>query len=160
MKERCSIRSQSSDDFEFLHKLYQSTIERELSLLPFSEEQKIKFVEMQFNAQNRSCLENFADGEFFIIEYENKPIGRIYRAMADGILHIIDISILPEWRNLGIGSSLIVQSQDLAESRNVPLRLSVEKLNPAQHLYARLGFELIQEQAVFNVLEWRKDVFS
>jgi ribosomal protein S18 acetylase RimI-like enzyme len=35
--------------------------------------------------------------------------------------------------------------------------LHVEPLNPAQRLYRRLGFRLLEDRGVYHFLEWRPD---
>lgn len=57
------------------------------------------------------------------------------------------IEIHPTFHNKGIGSYIIQEiiSQAASEGENVNLR--VFKINPAQNLYKRLGFELVKETA-------------
>ena len=57
------------------------------------------------------------------------------------------ISILPEFRNLGIGTKLMTKLFDLLrENEYRQTSLSVQKDNPAVRFYQRLGYELSGER--------------
>jgi ribosomal protein S18 acetylase RimI-like enzyme len=68
-------------------------------------------------------------------------------------LRLVDISWLPEWRNLGVGTALLEQLGRQADALGMPLRLHVEKLNPALRLYRRLGFEERETGGLYWLLE-------
>ncbi len=55
----------------------------------------------------------------------------------------LSIAILPAWRGKGVGTKLLKQLIDAAQSHYTALSLSVSPDNPARLLYARLGFEVI-----------------
>ena len=84
----------------------------------------------------------------------NPLVGFYVDRTADEIL-VIDISLLPEFRNQGIGSALLQGVLGEAAEANRAVRLSVMNGNPAQRLYQRLGFVQIGESGVCYSLEWR-----
>lgn len=71
---------------------------------------------------------------------DNRPIGRMIVAREDQELRLVDIALLAEHRNSGIGTRLIQELIAEAAKVGKPLRLQVLKSNPAARLYSRLGF--------------------
>jgi hypothetical protein len=57
--------------------------------------------------------------------------------------------------NRGIGTALLRQLQAEAQAAGKPLRIHVERFNPAPGLHARLGFKQIEDKRVYLFLEWR-----
>ena len=61
------------------------------------------------------------------------------------------VSVLPEYRNLGIGGAMMEHLFDLLRSRNFKqTSLAVQKANPAARFYLRMGYEILRE----NDEEW------
>lgn len=52
----------------------------------------------------------------------------------------ISLAVLPQYRNLGIGTTLLQHVIDVTSAIYDALSLSVDRRNPAVHLYARCGF--------------------
>jgi GNAT superfamily N-acetyltransferase len=152
-----SLRAIDDSDLPFLLRVYRSAREPELALLPWNDEQKDAFCAMQFAAQDRGYREAYPDGEFLVIECDGALAGRLYRAASAGSLHVVDITMLPEWRNRGIGTALLRQEITRAEAAGRPLDLHVDKANPARQLYARLGFREIADAGMYVRLQWRSD---
>jgi ribosomal protein S18 acetylase RimI-like enzyme len=56
------------------------------------------------------------------------------------------ISVLPEYRNQGIGGELLQKLFELlVEKGYKQTSLSVQKENPALHLYQRMGYKIVCE---------------
>ena len=83
-----------------------------------------------------------------------RPIGRIYTDNRIDEIRLIDIALLPEYRGKGIGASLLSDLQDKADAVGKPIRIHVEKFNPALRLYERLGFTHIADTGVYYLMEW------
>jgi ribosomal protein S18 acetylase RimI-like enzyme len=147
------FRSQTEDDVPFLRRLYGSTREEELRIVPWSDQQKIAFLDMQFAAQSRDYQQNYPDCQFLIIDLEGERIGRLYVDRGE-LIEIVDIALLPEFRRRGIGRMLLeeILSEGAATRRKV--RIYVEHFNPARHLYDRLGFRHIETNGVYHLMEW------
>jgi ribosomal protein S18 acetylase RimI-like enzyme len=154
MKKLTTFRSITSDDQNFLYSLYASTREEELSQTTWTESEKEAFLRQQFTAQHQFYIEQFTRAKFDIVLVENEPVGRLYVDRRDDEIRLIDIALLPEYRNKGIGTSLINDLCDEAANRNKPLRIHVEKFNPALHLYKRLGFTEMKDSGVYYLMEW------
>jgi ribosomal protein S18 acetylase RimI-like enzyme len=67
-----------------------------------------------------------------------------------------DIALLPEYCNRGIGTTLLRTSE--AATAGKPLRIHVERFNPALRLYERLGFTPIAGRGVYLFMEWRAGI--
>jgi ribosomal protein S18 acetylase RimI-like enzyme len=84
-----------------------------------------------------------------------RPAGRLYVARWERELRLVDVALLPEHRGSGLGTALV--SRVLAEAADAgkPVTIHVERMNPAQRLYRRLGFTLLEDKGMYLLLEWR-----
>jgi ribosomal protein S18 acetylase RimI-like enzyme len=155
MTEAITLRPVSPADESFLCEVYSSTRTEELAPVPWDDEQKAAFLRMQFDAQHRYYHEQYPNGAFDVILIEGEPAGRLYVNRGPDELRIIDIAMLPAYRNRRIGSHLIGALQTEAALARKPLRIHVERFNPAMRLYERLGFQPIADRGVYLFLEWR-----
>ncbi len=117
--------------------------------------QKDQFLSMQFEAQHSYYKGQFTTAEFLLIEKDAEPIGRVYIDRREIEIRLIDIALLPGQRGLGLGTSLLEEVLGEAHTCGLPVSIHVEKNNPAMKLYLRLGFRPIEEQGVYDLLEWR-----
>jgi ribosomal protein S18 acetylase RimI-like enzyme len=67
---------------------------------------------------------------------------------------VLDIALLPEHRGRGIGAWLLTDVLAEAGAAAKPVQIHVERFNPAQRLYDRLGFRQIADEGVYLRLEW------
>lgn len=148
-KYAVTLRALHSNDMAFIERLYAGTRAEEMSHSGWPCEQIEAFLHQQFNAQHAYYQTHFADGEFFIIEHQGQAIGRLYLFWGQTTLNLIDIALLPGWQNQGIGSALLQPLIRRADEQGLAIELSVETYNPAQRLYARLGFLVIKESGVY-----------
>ena len=148
------LRPIRPEDQPFLHQVYASTRAEELAQVDWDDEQKNNFLAMQFNAQHSHYMEHFPDASFQVILREEVPVGRLYVDRRSDEIRVIDIALLPDFQREGIGSGLLKTL--LAEAGNscLPVRIHVERNNPAMSLYDRLGFRQIEDQGVYLLMEW------
>jgi len=153
-----ALRPIQLQDDAFLYQVYASTRADEMAITGWTAAQQGAFLQMQFNAQRQYYLEQYPTAEYHIIRCDGVDIGRlIVNREADEIL-LMDISLLPEHRNGGIGTALIRDLMAQAAQASKPIRLHVETFNRALHLYERLGFIKIQETGIHYEMEWRPEV--
>jgi len=152
---KISFRPIREDDRELLARLYASTRAEELSVVPWSEEQKAAFLHQQFEAQHAFYQEQFQNAQFSIVLLDGEPAGRLYIDRREDEIRLIDIALLPEHRGRGVGGELM--RGILAEGEETGLRVTihVERFNPALRLYQRLGFEHLEDQGPYYLMEWR-----
>ena len=76
------------------------------------------------------------------------------RRFSEDEIRIIDIALLSQQRNKGVGSGLLRDILTEAGEKNIPVRIHVEKFNPALNLYQRLGFKEVEDSGVYLLMEW------
>ncbi len=158
MPEGVRLRPETPSDLPFLLALYRSTREQELSLVDWSQARKDEFVAAQFAAQRQHYHREYPGARFEIVERDGLPVGRLYvHERADGI-RVMDLVVVPEARNQGLGRALLgAILEDGARSRR-PVTVHVDRHNPARRLYERLGFRRVNagpEDGLYLLLEAR-----
>lgn len=146
------MRQEREDDLDFLCALYRTTREDELERVDWSETQKQQFVEHQFLAQRSQYRQHYANAGFLIIECDQERIGRFYLHRTRAELRLMEVTLVPERRNQGLGSRLMQRLLDWSKELGLPVTLHVEPFNPAQRLYQRLGFETIEVRGVYHFM--------
>ncbi|MFO6424106.1 GNAT family N-acetyltransferase [Motilimonas sp. KMU-193] len=153
---RLTQRRFKPDDLSFLTRLYGALREPELRHAAMSPAQKTEFVAMQFQAQQHHYTNHYSTEHFNIIELSGLPIGRLFVDFWPSEIRIVDIALMPEYRNQGIGAHLLSELLHSGKARNVPVSIHVERHNPARHLYERLGFVHKSDfDEVYLLMEWR-----
>ena len=148
-----SLRPFSPDNQDFLFKLYASTREHELSAFAWPPAQQEAFLRMQFNAQQQWYATAFATADHQLIFVDEKPAGRILVFRDTDALRLVDIALLSEYRNRGIGTQLLRGLISESEKDRLPVRLQVLKSNPAFRVYQRLGFVTTGEDSMYYQME-------
>ncbi len=157
MTTEIQFRPTNEEDRAFLYRVYASTRSEELQQLDWTDQAKHDFLALQFKAQHRFYQQNFPEAEFQVILRGNDPIGRLYVDHRSNEIRLIDITLLPEFQRRGIGSALLESLLAEARASQLPLRMHVEKFNPAMRLYERLGFRKIEDHGVYFLLEGASD---
>jgi GNAT superfamily N-acetyltransferase len=146
-------RAMADADLPFVEALYASTRAEELALTGWPPEQQRAFLVQQHRMQHRQYRACHPDAEWLIVERRGEPIGRLYLKLWEGRRRIIDISLVPAARGLGIGGAILADVIAAAESQGQGVALRVEMRNPARRLYERLGFELVEDQGAYLCME-------
>ena len=149
------LRPIGENDFPFLRDLYAQVRADELAPVPWPEEVKRAFLDSQFELQHRHYTSVYIDADFLLIENDSGPIGRIYVHRAQGEICLMEVSLLPPWRGLGIGSALLRELLDEARASSMAVTLHVEPMNPARRLYERHGFRMVEHRGVYDFYLWR-----
>lgn len=149
-----NLRVANDDDAAFLLEVYASARANEMSMVPWNDEQKTAFLRFQFDQQHSSYHAQFPDASYDIILEDDQPIGRLYVRRAEEI-RILDITVLPQQRNRGVGISLLRKLLAEAAETSKPVSIWIEDFNPSMRLFERLGFSKIQGDGVNCLMEWR-----
>jgi ribosomal protein S18 acetylase RimI-like enzyme len=149
-----TLRPARPEDEPFLYDLYASTRAAELAALDWSSAQQEAFLSLQFRAQQAHYAEYPNPDPQIIVELD-RAIGRLLVSRLTDEIRLVDIALLPQWRGRGIGAALIRQLLDEAARAGKPVRLHVEKWNPAQRLYRRLGFVPRADDGLYCLMEWQ-----
>jgi ribosomal protein S18 acetylase RimI-like enzyme len=151
-----AVRPYTAEDDAFLYELYCSTRGDEVALLGWNDAQKDMFLRMQFHAQQQPFRVYDNVSEHWIILVDEMRAGRMLVFKLEDEIRLADIALLPQYRNRGIGESMIRDLQMKAESAGKLLSLHVAHSNPAQRLYQRLGFVSAGDGAAHVRMEWKR----
>jgi ribosomal protein S18 acetylase RimI-like enzyme len=146
-------RPACESDRPFLLELYAGVREAELAQTPWTPQQKNAFVEMQFNAQTVGYRDAHPQASHEIVCASDRAVGRVYWSRRPECLHILDITIAPLSRNLGIGSQVLRDILEDARREIKPVTIYVESYNPSLRLFQRLGFRAIGQDGFQMLLE-------
>ena len=156
MDPRITLRPIGPADTDFLLWVYRSTREYELAtIVDWTAEMKDAFVRQQFNAQHVWYQEHYQGATFDVILMDGVPGGRLYVHRREAEIRLVDITLLPEFRKGGLGTSLLRGLLAEGEAAGKPVTIHVEVYNPAMRLYERLGFLPIEYRGVYHLMEWR-----
>lgn len=150
-----SLRPAGPEDEPFLRRVYASSREDEMAVIPWSQAEKAAFLDQQFSAQHKYYHENYSDASWDIILVDGQPAGRLYVSRWPEDIRIIDIALLPEYRGRGVGTHLLRALLEEGGASGRKVSIHVELYNPARRLYDRLGFQPASEHGVYVLMEWR-----
>ena len=124
-------------------------------MVPWNDEQREAFLRMQFDAQHSYYHAQFPEASYQIILREAEPIGRMYVLRKEQEIEILDITLLPQHRGAGIGTSLMRELLQEADRSGHAVNIWVEEYNPSRSLFERLGFSKVHEEGFNWLLEYR-----
>lgn len=87
--------------------------------------------------------ENIRSGNLRIIERGATPLGIQLVEREPDHIALQQIFLRPAYQGKGIGTELVRRLMAESEALGLPLRLRVLRVNPAQRLYLRLGFRVV-----------------
>ncbi len=155
MREELSFRPIDSEDEEFLYGLYAST-RTDVHATDLSDREKEQFLRMQFGAQSIHYQSNFPNAKFLVVQLNDKAIGRLYLDRTEGEIHLIDIALLPEYRQRGFGTELMRDIFNEAVAKAKRVTIYVECYNDiARRWYEKLGFLEVEDIQTHLLMEWR-----
>jgi GNAT superfamily N-acetyltransferase len=150
-----SLRPVTADDKEFLISVYAGTRAQELAQVQWEEGQKDAFIRWQFEMQQKEYQTRFPDARYDVILVDDVPAGRIWIGVDDKQIRLLDIAVMAQFQNRGVGTILLQRLMDEATQANKPLRHMVFVLNDNAHrFYERLGFTTIEDLGGYKHMEW------
>jgi ribosomal protein S18 acetylase RimI-like enzyme len=150
-----SLRPVTPADREFLVYVYAGTRAQELAQVDWTLEQKEGFIRWQFERQEEEYKQRFPDARYDVILVDDAPAGRIWVGVDDKQIRLLDIAIIPQFQNRGVGTQLLRQLMAEATETKKALRHSVFVLNDnAYRFYERLGFVTIEDLGGYKHMEW------
>ncbi|HEY8945620.1 MAG TPA: GNAT family N-acetyltransferase [Polyangiaceae bacterium] len=145
------VRQARVSDYRFLKELHHAAY-RDIVTLQFGNwnesEQDIWF-EKSLN-----------EAEYRIVELNGMPVGAF--GVRDHVDHIalVEMQVLPQHQNMGIGSELLALELKRAVELELPVRLQVLRQNRARRFYTRSGFTLDGETDTHCLMIWRPDTLG
>lgn len=152
---RPGLRAVRPEDEPFLYYLFSLVKGEELGVGHWDEAQREQLLRMQFNAYQQHHRSDQGTDEDRIVTLDEQAIGRLIVQRTASAIMLADVSLLPEFRNQGIGTRLVGELQEEARQTNRPLRLHVFKTNRAFGFYRRLGFEVVTSSDTQELMEWK-----
>jgi ribosomal protein S18 acetylase RimI-like enzyme len=139
-KPQISFRQIVSDDFDFLWRLHNAALKVYVEKTwGWNEERQRELFAESFNTSNGK-----------IIVVDDTDAGYLWTLEKETETLLVSIRILPEYQNRGIGTKVI---EDVLAKSEKSVRLQVLKINPAQNLYKRLGFETVGETETHFIMQ-------
>ncbi|MFL6227317.1 MAG: GNAT family N-acetyltransferase [Pyrinomonadaceae bacterium] len=152
--ERVELRPVAPADDEFLLDVYASTRADEMALVDWDDATKRAFLGSQFAAQRADYESRFPDADYHIIVVEGERAGRLWVARTPEQIRLLDIALLPEFQNRGVGRFLLGGLIEESERTRLPLRHMVFQFNTAgMRFYERLGFKPSGEMGAYTQME-------
>ena len=150
------LRPVTPADEEFLLSVYTSTREAELAQVEWQPGQREAFLTWQSQMQRQQYEARFPDAEYRLIEINDQPAGRFWVGENDSEIRLLDIALLPDFQNRGVGALLLQELIARARLADKPLRHMVFMLNSDAHrFYERLGFVMIEDLGAYRHMEWK-----
>ena len=141
-----ALRPALPADTDFQHHLYASTRD---DLRPLGPEVFDGLVGMHFRAQSMSIRLDHPRAECTIVMVQDAPVGRLIIDASGNHIEVIDVALLPEYRNCGLGTSVLQNVLAQADRVGRAIRLHVEKQSPAVRLDERLGFVICGDVGMY-----------
>ena len=150
-----TLRPVAPDDETFLFELYQHAHSQELPIEHLDANQREMIFKMQFLAQQQTYSAQYPGAEDKIILLDGQRVGRVLVERRESEIQGIDLAVLPEFQNKGIGSIIVRDLMAEAGATGRPFRISVVKANRAGELYKRLGLRITGESGMHFLMEGR-----
>jgi len=150
-----TLRPLTTEDAPFLLRLYKSSRGDDLRELGWDETRIDDFLEMQYQAQRTFDEQDYAKATDQLILWSGNRAGRLLVEARENEIRCVDLALLPEFRNRGLGTILMRRLQQQAVTAHKPLRLQVIRYSRAINLFERLGFVRTSETGTHFQMEWK-----
>jgi len=149
MSASVTTRAATPNDDAFLFELFKAVRAPELAQARLEPAQLDVLMTIQFAGQRQSYGAQYPGGHEIIL-LDGKPIGRMWLFRGPSEHTLVDISLLPEFQNRGIGAALIAEAIARARSAGVRLSCSVAALNHGSlRFHQRLGFRIVGQDELY-----------
>lgn len=147
------LRPSTEADRGLLFEVYAATRAAELAQVDWSDGDRRAFLAMQFDAQDSHYRTYYPGATFDVVVVDGEPAGRLYVDRWPAEIRVVDIALLPQYRNAGIGTLLLRRVMAEAAAGKGKVSIHVEVFNPARRLYSRLGFTAVAD-GIHILMEW------
>ncbi len=141
-------------------------------LVPYTDADHDNYIKCQMDAFEKYILEFFGSCDMAIMEshlkqlkpnllkitVRNQTAGYVYYK-EEGTKIIVDVfTLLPEYRNNGLGSLILQDFIKKADEINKPIFLDTFKSNPAKKFYEKNGFVIVDENHSHYILRYENTI--
>ena len=152
------LRPALPEDESFLAAVYGSTREQELAMTPWTAEQCAAFIRSQYEAQLTHYQTEYPQAEHSVIILSgllgDQPVGRIYLDRRESDVHILDITLLTQYRGKGIGTPIIRRVTDEAAQAGKSVSINLDPFTQSHQLFERLGFKPTETTGFHTLFVW------
>ena len=128
------------EDEPFIRSLLHDVVCDELGAGAWPPELRSSIVEMQYRARRQGIRSNYPDAQEEILLLDREAVGWTVIDRRPAEVLLVEIAVARQFRGRGLATRRIHELIAEADKACKPLRLSVLGTNPAQRLYARMGF--------------------
>jgi len=151
-----ATRTVTPDDAPFLADLHAATRSAEVAAFGWDAAAADAFLAQQHTAREAAYAAGYPGAEDRVLTVDDAAVGRALVHRADGVLHLVDLALLPSHQRHGIGTAVLRGLLGDAASTGSAVRLSVRADNAgARRLYERLGFVALDETGLDVPMEAR-----
>ncbi|MBF7019185.1 GNAT family N-acetyltransferase [Staphylococcus sp. 18_1_E_LY] len=126
----------------------------DLMIQSFTEYETDEIPPNALKEREEDVLEGFKRNEesAFIAYESNKPLGMVRFQVEDNILYFFRLSVLPKYRNKGIGKSIITYLESFARENGISEIICKVRQNVTKNLklYSSLGFHIYDEYFIIK----------
>ena len=149
-----TLRAATPEDQEFLIQLFAATRD-DLALANLDKDQNQLLIELQFRARENQYRFAYPSATTSIILEGDKEVGSMIVNRGEHDIHLVDIALLRDSRDQGIGTCVLVTLLEEAVVGAKVVCLQVAVTNRAIRFYERLGFSKIKDGGAYISMEWR-----
>lgn len=91
-----------------------------------------------------------------IIWFQDKKVGLLKYLEKEDEVSLLQFQLLPPFQGKGLGTQIMEHYLQLIKPIQKPITLKVLKANPAQHLYMRLGFQIVGQDEYEYFMELKR----
>jgi ribosomal protein S18 acetylase RimI-like enzyme len=153
-----TLRPVTAEDVAFLIQVYKSSRGEDLRELGWDEARIDEFLEMQYEAQRAFEVKDYPQAIDEVILSAGERAGRLLVDSRENEIRCVDLALLPQFRNRGLGTLLLRRLQKEAAAANKPLRLQVIRYSRTIGLFERLGFVRTSESGTHFQMEWKPNL--
>ncbi len=151
-----SFQPAKQDDNAFLFAAYAASRDDEMAMVMWDETAKNAFLQTQFAAQQRHYLAHYDNVSCHIVKLREQSVGLIWVARWPKEIRLMDMVVLTQYRNQGIGTYLLQQLMAEAAQTNRMVTLHTWEGNPAAaRFYIKHGFAKVSSDGMYAQMEWR-----
>ena len=149
-----SLRACTEADDAFVYDVFSTTWESEVAALP-NQNLAQHVLRIQHIAQERRFASQYPGLQRYVVVQDGEPAGRLYVHESESLLDVVDLTLMPRFRDQGIGTRIFHQLFEHATREGQTIALRVERRNErATMLYSHLGFDLVSVDDLDNYFEW------
>jgi len=146
-----ALRPATEADRQLIAAIYATTREEELRQVPWTDAEKHTFTEWQSGQQEAHYALHYPAAERLVVE-RGESIGRLYVDTTRTEVRLMEVTLLPAFRNQAIGTRLTRLLLEYSDALMLPASLHVEPFNPARRMYERLGFAVKETRGLYEFM--------